>query len=240
MTLNQTVARLRDLAVNHKQINSFRYDNLIEFLNGSDLIYPVCLIEKQEPTIISKADNQTKYKFRIWFGDLINLSKDARTNSNEVESDMMEIAQDYVAMLNYSGFYDDWTITDTTNAVYSEEEFKDLIGTVYIDVEIATNFLSDRCHVPTRLTFEETKDMIIQNTIYDGLGTEGASVTISDLQSKAVLMVFKGDKLLVAVSDPLAVLTPNDYRYTVDTGRFEFGNEIEEEQIIQILNRNFS
>jgi len=201
-------------------------------LANGEAKYVACFVERTGTTI-SRDDKQTFHKFSIWFCDLVSVG---RENKNDVESDLFSIAQDYLAMLNYTGYQDDWNISTVYNAEYYEEKFEDLVGAVKIDVLISVDFLSDRCSVPANdVTFEPTKDMIVNNYIYTGSGNEGTQITVNSLIGKQILMLFMGDKLLTPISNNPS---PNQYSYDANSGLFTFGVDIQNAQIIQFLNRN--
>jgi len=150
-TLNQIVARIQSLALNHKQVKYFYFGNMIEVLNGADLVYPACFVEMIGATV-STQDDQTHYQFRIWFADVLNISDGARENYLELQSDLMLIAEDMISMMNSTILYDYWTINETYPIQFAEEQLRDYVMTVSFDVEIAITYLADRCIVPEYLT----------------------------------------------------------------------------------------
>ena len=239
MTLNQLITRLESLALSHKQINHFFVGDITEWLANGDLKYP-CVFVELNPTVISRTDHRTKYNLSIWFLDLVNVDLKTRQNEMDVMSDLTAIAEDFTALLNQVDLADDLTMNMDYNLEYFREKFEDMTLAAKLDIEVGVDYRSDRCQVPsTDVVFDKTyTDMLINNYIYTGTGSEGASITISSLGNKDILMVFKGDKLLTrsyaVIPDGPGV---NEYRYS-DQGQFDFGNDIEELQVIQILNRN--
>jgi hypothetical protein len=148
MTLNQTVARLKSLALSHKQIESFYYGPIVDFLQNGDVKYPACFIEHNSGTV-SKTEKQTSHKFTVWFCDLVNVAQDAKGNDDEVESDLTSIAEDYFAMVSSTVYQDTWNVGEEVQLQYYQEKFEDLVGAVAFDLTIGTPFLSNRCQVPT-------------------------------------------------------------------------------------------
>ena len=148
MTLNQTVARLKSLALSHKQINTVFYGPIVDALQGGDISYPACFIEHNSG-VVSKTDKQTSHKFTIWFCDLVNVAQDARENDDEVESDLTSVAEDYFAMVHSTVYQDTWNVSEDIQLTYYQEKFEDLVGAVAFDLTIGTPFLSNRCQVPT-------------------------------------------------------------------------------------------
>lgn len=236
LTLNQIVKRLQTVALAHKQVKHFYFSDIVEWLANGDVVYPAVFVDM--PTgQISKTDKQTYFDFEIWFCDLLNVADRTRENELEVQSDLMSIATDYKAMLEYSEYLKTWTIDEDVAVTYYEEEFlEDVVAAVKLNIRIGVKNDSNRCWVPTDgLPFEtEQNPMIITNYIYTGAGNEGNTLTLNNLQYKTAIMVFKGDKLLKKVSSAPGV---NDYSFNTVTGVFMFGSDIEQDQIIQILNK---
>lgn len=233
LTLNQVIKRIETLALNHRQLNHFFVGDPVEYLTNGDVRYPACFLELQGSRIDKEA-RQTIFSFRFWLCDLEDIAIDSSANEIELQSDLTSICEDIVAMLAFTE-YTDWDVFTPGNIQYFKDKFEDLVIAAAMTIEIGVRFDANRCQVPTDLTFEIDKEMIIQNYIYTGTGSEGTSVTIASLVSKNILMLFKGDKLLTPTSGTPGV---NEYRYTYTTGGFEFGNDIESGQVIQILNKN--
>ena len=236
LTLNQVIQRLQTLALSHKQINHFFIGDIDEFLDDADVQYPALFCEIK-PSQNSRTQRQTTFNFDFYFLDLVGVSSNSLVNEWEVKSDMTSVALDYLAMLMYSGYQDSWDIATESSMEFRDYQLHDLASGVKISVGVSVRFAADRCQVPANdVTFENSNnDMIVQNYIYNGAGTEGVSLTVGTLANKKILLLLKGDKAVVPTT---GTPTPDQYKYTVGTGGFEFGNDIEENQIIQILWRN--
>lgn len=238
MTLNNVLDRLELLALSHKQINYYYFGHPADWV-GKSVSYPACFVDITNSRI-DRSVNQTINVFEIWFCDLVNVSDSANANEKEVWSDLTQVAEDYVSMLNFTGYQDDWTLDQTNYPMeYYREELTDWVGAVKITVEIGVDFLTDRCQVPAEdVTFETDTDMkIIKNEVYTGTGSEGTSVIIGDIAVKEILWVMKGDKLLVKKQSETG-LEANDYFYNPQSGGFVFGTDVEYLQVIQILYRS--
>lgn len=148
MTLNQTIDRLRSLAKAHRQINYFDFREIKEFLDLGNFKYPAICVEFPDVTI-SRDDHQTIFKFPIWICDVLDISMEARKNETDLQSDLLSIAQDYIAMINSSLFYSDWTINTVYPVKFASEELNDYVVTVSFDIEIGIDFNMDRCQVPS-------------------------------------------------------------------------------------------
>lgn len=233
MTLNQVIQRIETLALGHRQINHFFMGDIPEWLSNGDVRYPACFLQLADGRI-SRTDKYTYFNFKLWLCDLADVATNSQANEIEVQSDLTSIAEDLIAMIGYSE-YRDWDVTFDSRMQFYTEKFEDIVIGLELDLTIGVRFDANRCQVPSdSLTFETSKDMIM-NYIYMGLGTEGASVTIGTLVSRNILMLFKGDKLLTPTTNTPGV---NEYRYTYSSGRFEFGNDIEAGQVIQILHKS--
>lgn len=234
MTLNQVINRLQSLAENHKQVRSFYYGDIAEFLANGEVKYPACFVQLVNSNV-SIADNLTHHNFQIFFCGLLNISEGARENFAELQSDLTSIAEDMIAMINAPAFYGDWTINQEYSLSTSAEKFEDYVMAVDFTIDIAVNYTADRCQVPlyNPLPDEEDTDiMIIRNNIYEADGSEGQNITVAALVNKEILMQFLGDKLVTKVdADP----TPNQYTYDASTGTLGFGVELQPEQILQTL-----
>ena len=150
-TLNQIISQLQSLALNHKQVKYFYYGNIVEVLNGDEVTYPACFVELQGATVTTDED-QTKYQFRIWFCDILNLSEGAKNNYLELQSDLVQIAEDMISMMNSTILYPFWNINSVYPLVFAEEQLKDYVISVSFDVEIGITYLNDRCIVPNILS----------------------------------------------------------------------------------------
>lgn len=206
----------------------------VEFLSNGDVRYPACFLELTGSRVDRDA-RQTVYAFRFWLCDLGDIAIDSAKNEVEVQSDLTSIAEDMVAMLGFTE-YNDWDIYTPGSIQYFTEKFEDLVVAVAMSLEVGVRFDANRCQAPAdSVSFEIQQDMIVNNYVYLGQGTENASLTVASLVSRNILMLFKGDKLLVPTTGTPGV---NEYKYTSGTGLFEFGNDIENGQVIQILYKN--
>ena len=154
-TLNQIVQKLQDLALNHKQVKYFYFGNIVESLNGGNVSYPACFVEMTGATVTTEED-QTKFQFRIWFCDVLNMSEASKENYLELQSDLISITEDMIAMMNSTLLYPFWNVGAVYPLQFAEEQFRDYVMSVSFDVEIGVTFLADRCQVPNTLnTYRE-------------------------------------------------------------------------------------
>lgn len=75
--------------------------------------------------------------------------------------------------------------------------------------------------------------MSLLNYIYTASGAEGNYIVVDSLKGKTILILVKGKVLTPAVSLP----TPEQYSYDATLGRFDFGNDFETGQCLQLIYR---
>lgn len=192
MTLNEVISRVRTLALSHKQINSFYFGTVPEFDANGEIDYAACFLEIQ-PGIINRAERTQRYTFRVYFVDLVPEVTKSEENETEVLSDMYSVAADFMAMLNYTDYQDDWWIEPVTPQTPVEESLGDLVAGCYLDIGVNTEYDANRCQVPADdVTFETDFDMARTRLLtYTGTGSEGSSFSPTGLAGKIVLAVFR-------------------------------------------------
>lgn len=243
MTLNNIISIFRGFAKTHGQINTFFYGDPLNFLNKKDVVYPAMVLFLIDGIKISRKDRLTTYPFKIYIIDLINTINESEDNIEDLDSDLSSIAQDIAAMaIDMSKRNIQFNTSGEYSGALLENQFDDLTVSFYMDMTIGTLFNSNRCQVPHKDGSDQPIDIInvplylplnnIKNITYKGLGTEGTEVVIPSLIDKEILLLFKGDKLLTRVN---SYPTPDQYSFSKINGRLQFGNDIEENQIINSL-----
>lgn len=192
LTLNQVVSRIRTLALSHLQLRSFYFGDVPEFDANGEIVYAACFLQ-QLPGSIDRVEHLQRFVFRMHLVDLVPESTRSEENETEVLSDMHSVAADMVAMLMDSATQFDWVIKEVTPAAPVTEGLNDLVAGVSLDIEVAVDFLADRCWVPADdVTFEEDFDMARTRILtYTGTGLEGSSFTPTDLAGKNVLAAYR-------------------------------------------------
>jgi hypothetical protein len=153
LTLKQIIARIETLSLSHNRINDFYYGDVWEFDVNGDGVYPSCFLEQLTGSI-NRAERLHTFIFRVYFLDKINVAENTETNKIDVLSEMSGLADDFVAMLNYSGYQNDWIIGDITNETMVTEALGDMVGGVFIEVQISVEYAADRCSIDSTTTFE--------------------------------------------------------------------------------------
>lgn len=201
LTLNQIKARLEALALSHLQINSFYFGDIPEFDANGEVVYAACFATLQSGSI-DRNEHAQRFTFRIFFVDLVPESTESETNETEVLSDMHAVAADFMAMLNYTEYQDDWWIDPVIPSTPIEEGMNDLVAGCYIDVVINTEYAADRCQVPaTDVTFETDFDMARTRLLtYTGGDSLDSSFTVTGLAGKIVLGVYRAGQYKRAIT----------------------------------------
>lgn len=192
LSLNQVVDRIRTLAISHNQINSFYFGDVPEFDANGEIIYPACFLEIQ-PGRIDRTEHLQFFNFRLYIVDLVPEVTETEANETDVLSDSHSVLADFMAMLMYSGYQDDWMIGPSAIVTPVTESLNDLVAGVYADIEIGVDFLADRCQVPADdITFETDFDMARTKIIsYTATGSEGNSWTVATIAGKVVIAAYR-------------------------------------------------
>jgi len=148
LTLNQIVARIKELGNSHAQIKQVGYGDFAD-LNSEDKNYPCFLFDVDSPTISPKS-KKTSYSFQFLFMDLANVAEKSKENELDVWSDLTSIAEDIFALMRNPNYLnEDWTFEDDVSGEYLRETEKDIILGLKFTVRISTNMNNNRCQVPT-------------------------------------------------------------------------------------------
>lgn len=158
LTLNQVVKRIETIATRHRQINQFLMGDAVDFLTFGDLTYP-CVVCDVGDGVIDRDNRSSLYNIKLMICDLADVSMNSRKNELEVMSDLTSIAQDIIAMMNYSGYDTTWSIGSPISTQYLVEKFDDVVIALDMTIPITVRYDANRCWVPTTLTFENYEDM---------------------------------------------------------------------------------
>lgn len=207
-------------------------------LAGRNVDYTAMFVDVNNGRISADAKEIT-FDFEIMLCDLADVSVDAKQNEIEVLSDLSSIAADYKAMISFSDYLEDWEIDDVAGLRFLKEESEDIVLAVLMSISVSTAFDNNRCDVPADgVSFETPQNnSIVNNYTYKGNGTEGTTLIVTALQNRIPLFVLKGNNPLMRVYVDPADVTPEQFTFDPATTEFKFGNDIEDQQVIQILYR---
>jgi len=143
-TLNQIINQLQTIAADHKQINTFRFDDLFEFLvQRESVIYPLFGIELDTGSIEEK---EIRYDLTMYFLDKVTTDN---LNRYEVESDMVQIAHDVITKIRNNP---DLNFRLSIKANYPIEFFnaftEDNCAGVKLTVPVYTDADFNKCLIP--------------------------------------------------------------------------------------------
>ena len=80
-------------------------------------------------------------------------STDNTFNELEVSSDMLSVAKDILAQFNYQKFSPVWKVDRNATFTLTNEVENDYIAGVQMEFTIKSQYLADRCQVPTTYTY---------------------------------------------------------------------------------------
>jgi len=210
MTLNQVIRRIKGISLAHKQVRGFRQGLVSDWFADKTALYPgVCL--QDSGGSISLGSHATTLNYRMFFADLVNVSADAKTNLDDVQSDMLSVAMDILAQMNFPSF-DDWKIsTDASLQLFDESE-NDLYAGCYIDISIRIMFSQNVCQVPSNGFSDNPTDtdMLMYDISYNAAAGL-TSLTIDALKGKKIMLVVRENNVLYKASNQ-----PGTTEYTWD------------------------
>jgi len=141
-TLNQLVANLRDIADKHQMINGFMYGETWEFYQSGVTNSPEMWVSC---TGITRERAVTVYDIIIYLADNV---KRGEINELEVESDLIQIAEDVIYQLQNNDY--EWNIPQDTTIpvkIMTERTPKNLTVAEF-SVSIRTKKPANICAIP--------------------------------------------------------------------------------------------
>lgn len=139
-TLNRVLTAFKTLALNHYQINSSFVGQEWDFQSKENL-YP-CLMVITQPGNIQRG--RILYGFQLYFLDILN--KDS-SNLYEIESDMFQVATDFIAELKDKEDIYGFTLDDTDVLITPVEEvMDDILAGQRIDIQIECVYDGSSCN----------------------------------------------------------------------------------------------
>lgn len=235
MTLNQVITRIRNLALAHNQVRSFYQGLVSDFLTDKTTKYPAVFLQDNGGTI-SLSGHSTKLSYRMFLLDLVHVSEDSKQNEQDVQSDMVSIAMDLFAQMNY-GAYDDWKISADNNLQLVVENDNDLVAGCVLDFSISIMYSQNICQVPTDiLNYIPTEnDMkFLYDIEYIATGSEGTTLSIPDIEGKKILLITRGSAVIYKVSS-----SPSSSEYTWNDTIIGLGAATNTNERFLILYRNY-
>lgn len=147
MTYNNIIARIKNIALAHKQVKSFYKGLVSDFLTDKTTLYAAVFLQDNGGTI-SLSGHATTINFKLYFVDLVHVAADTKDNEQDVHSDMISVAQDILAQLNHPS-YNDWIISPDNNLQLLVEDDGDMFAGCSLDISISFVYTQNVCGVPT-------------------------------------------------------------------------------------------
>jgi len=145
LTLNQTVALIKQIAKAHAQINTVYFGDVWEFLAQTDNIYPAMFYSLTGSNISGRT---LSLNFSLFF-----LDRQIQDESNETEvlSDQLLIAQDIFSMMRHPNF--NWKLDENVSIEFSQKKIKNYLAGVKMDVVVNYPMITDRCQIPANFNY---------------------------------------------------------------------------------------
>lgn len=154
-TFNQVNKAFNDIAVAHKQINTYGIGDIWEIATSGTVRYPLMWAVPQPSSLEL---NVFVSRWKLIFMDLVHKGE---KNENDVLSDMEQVALDVVALLKNPNYEFDFKEEGITLERFTEKFYDDVSG-VSIDISLRITNPSDRCAVPQDgLVIETGNDFVL-------------------------------------------------------------------------------
>lgn len=235
LTLNQVLKRIENLTLAHKQVRTFSKGLVTDFFIDKTTKYPAVCLQDNGGTI-NLTGHATTLSYRMFLLDLVHVSEDSKQNEQDVQSDMVSIAQDLLAQMSYPGF-DDWAISSGNQLQLLVEHDNDLIAGCYFDFSARIMYERNVCQVPTSITdYTPTDDGMkyIYDEKYTATGTEGTTLTIPALAGKKIIFMTRGNAIIYKTSS-----APASNEFTWNDTDIGLGAATNSNEPFLILYRNY-
>jgi hypothetical protein len=235
MTLNQIIKRIETLSLGHKQVREFRKGLLGDLFADKTAKYPAVCLQDLGGNI-SLSGHAATINYKLFISDLVHVSEDAKSNEEDVLSDMVSIALDLLAQFN-NGNYDDWKIGTENSLDFFVESENDMHAGCVIDLSIRFLYTQNICQIPTSITdyVPTDNDMkYVYDIKYVATGSEGSILSIPEIVGKKVLFVTRESSPIYKVSS-----APSSSEYTWNDTVMGLGAATNPGDRFLILYRNY-
>lgn len=142
MTLNQIIAEIKKFAANHAMINDVGVGDLPEIGASKDQGYALLWVYYNTANMTGNAQ---VIPMRIILMDKIDQEKSIE---QEVHSDMLQVAQDFIAHFKNNPVFVTLDITGDPTMQFFTDRFTDLVAGVDLNVNFKDLKPYDRCIIP--------------------------------------------------------------------------------------------
>lgn len=206
-TLNQTVKVFNDIADAHKQINFFDYGLLENIASSGTITYPYLYLAPR-PAI--KRGKSVILNFTVVLSDL---SHKTQVSSQEIESDLLQVCNDIVSLLQDPD-YPFKLITENIRMEPFRDRFEDEVTGWLMDLSIEIPVDLDRCAVPGQALIN-SNPACPDVRIYNSAGTLVATIVAGGIYTIAACPECDTDTFLNFV---FGVGATADYTETIVSG----------------------
>lgn len=221
-------------------IRTFQVSALVqEFLNDRTSKYPACLLQLNNGNLSIDNSSET-ISFRMFLLDLQHVSEDTDLNVLDIQSDMLEIAKDFIAEINSSQWQEvkyDWKASSENPIVFAQEVENDIVAGAIMDFSIIVPYVRDTCQVPTDnigITPNEEDMKLVYDAKYTATGSEGSTLSIPVIVGKKILLVTREYSPLYRVST-----NPVSTEFTWDNTNIGLGLPTQANERFLILYREY-
>jgi hypothetical protein len=235
LTLNQVLKRIQSLTLAHKQVRTFKQGLVTDFFTDKTTKYPAACLQDNGGAI-SISGHSTTLSYRMFLLDLAHVSEDSKQNEQDVQSDMVLIAQDLLAQMSHPAF-DDWVISADNQLQLLVEQDNDLIAGCYFDFSVRIMYEQNVCQVPSDIIdYTPTDDSMkyIYDLKYTATGTEGTTLTIPELAGKKILFMTRANAIIYKTSS-----APASSEFTWDDTTIGLGAVTNPNEPFLFLFRNY-
>lgn len=220
LTLNQVVKRIEIIALSHAQVRNFYFGSVTDFLNDKTTKYASIFLQ-DEPGNISPLSNSLTFNFKLYALDLENVSEEAQANTLDVQSDMLSVCADFIAIANDST-YDDWDLNVSTNYALVRGMYDDMVAGVILDVQVAIPYSSDVCAAPRNVAATVSWDYFVGDPlgILDELTFRNSMDYVFNTQNLFIEFPEGADQNYLVVRIP-ATENPYTFWYNTDFNKGE-------------------
>lgn len=143
LTHNQFIKLFSDIAISHREINSFGSGDLFEYMaNEADTVTPITLwAHAISNPLINKEDNP---KYTLLVMDVVDKGQE---NLDDVRSDTLRIAKDIMAILRQPYYEQFFKLENNTSFDPFVEKFDSEMAGWQFDISFKQPFIYDSCSV---------------------------------------------------------------------------------------------
>lgn len=143
MTLNQIIAEIKKFASQHAMINDVGVGDLAEIGASKDQKYALLWVYYNT---VNMTGNAQVIPFRVILMDLIDQEKSLEV---EVHSNMLQVAQDFIAHFRGNPEFATLDVTGDPTIQFFTDRFTDLVAGVDLNINFKDLKPYDRCVIPT-------------------------------------------------------------------------------------------